>query len=208
MIYYEVIEKRKNVDNVYEIKIANFSVKPKAGQYVSLILPSKAEIPLGVGDYDEDNNELRLYVESEKLANEIGKRVILKGPLGKPLDFTNVRIIVGIAYGKLYHDLLYPLKVAYRSKIETFAKCIDCKLNYEEPKNIEDADLILVSAPLQLLYELKIPGEKTLVYNRWVKMNCNLGVCGLCEVKGKLTCIDGPFMRFDDLVDYGKGVLK
>jgi len=168
---------------------------------VSLILPSKAEIPLGVGDYDEGNNKLKLYVESEKLANEIGKRVILKGPLGKPLDFTNVRTIVGIAYGKLYHDLLYPLKIAYQNKIETFAKCIDCKLNYDEPRSIEDADLILVSAPLQLLYGLKVPRKKTLVFNRWVKMNCNLGVCGVCEVKGKLTCIDGPFMRLDDLVD-------
>lgn len=200
MIYYEVIEK-KIIDNVYEIKIANFNVKPKAGQYVSLILPSKAEIPLGVGDYDEGNNKLKLYVESEKLANEIGKRVILKGPLGKPLDFTNVRTIVGIAYGKLYHDLLYPLKIAYQNKIETFAKCIDCKLNYDEPRSIEDADLILVSAPLQLLYGLKVPRKKTLVFNRWVKMNCNLGVCGVCEVKGKLTCIDGPFMRLDDLLD-------
>ncbi|TRM85326.1 hypothetical protein DJ522_01235 [Sulfolobus sp. F3] len=84
--------------------------------------------------------------------------------------------------------------------IKVYAKCINCKLNYEEPSELE-ADLFLVSVPFQDLSMIKLPKEKTMVYVRWVKMNCMLGVCGVCEVKGNLACIKGPFMRLDEIVD-------
>ncbi|WP_338600503.1 2-polyprenylphenol hydroxylase [Sulfolobus tengchongensis] len=200
--YYDVIEKKRIIDQgIYEIKIANFSIHPKPGQFVSLVLPSESEIPLGIGDYDEFSKTLKLYIESEKLASRIGKRVILKGPMGKPLDFSGLRTIIGVAYGNLYHDLLYPLRFASKIGIRVLAKCVDCHIGYEEPKSLEEGDLIIVSMPLHLLHELNLPARKTLVYNRWVKMNCSLGVCGICEVKGKLVCVEGPFMRLEEVVD-------
>ncbi|MEM3515285.1 MAG: 2-polyprenylphenol hydroxylase [Saccharolobus sp.] len=196
MKYYQVIEKRK-VGNIYEIVISGFDIEPKPGQFVSLILPNEAEIPLGVGDYEKDL--LKLYIESENLVKRIGKRVLIKGPLGKQLELNGVRKIIGITTPDLFHDIKYPLKVAKKRGIDV--KCIGCNGEYDEPMDINDSDLILVSMRLEDLKKHHLPKDKVLVYNRWVKMNCMLGVCGECEVKGKLTCIEGPFMRLDEIVD-------
>ncbi len=198
MKYYDVLEKRRD-GSIYEVDIS-FDKFPEAGQFVSLIIPNENEIPLGVGDYDYERNILKLYIESERLFNRIGKRVLIKGPLGNPINLTKVKKVIGIAKGEYYHDLIYPLKMAKLQGIKVYAKCINCKLNYEEPTEFE-ADLFLVSLPFQDLSMINLPKEKTIVYVRWVKMNCMLGVCGVCEVKGNLVCIKGPFMRLDEIVD-------
>lgn len=34
-------------------------------------------------------------------------------------------------------------------------------------------------------------------------MNCMMGVCGVCNVKGFLPCVEGPFMEVEKVVDKG-----
>jgi len=196
MMYYEVLEKRK-INDIYEINIANFKAKPKAGQFVSLIIPNETEVPLGVGDYDENSSILKLYIESENLVKKIGKRVIIKGPLGRPLDFTGAKSVLGVSNKKLFHDISYPLKIASKNGIKVSTTLIE----YGQEMNKFEADMIIVSLPLNEIKKYNFPERKTFIYNRWVKMNCMLGVCGICEIKGKLACIQGPFMRLDEIVD-------
>jgi NAD(P)H-flavin reductase len=170
-----------------------FPSEPKPGQFVSVIIKGPKEIPLSVGDWED--NKLTLFVESEALAKSFGRYVMVKGPLGRPLDLRGKRLIA-IAYRNQVFDLNYVLKSAQRRGMEVYVKCYECKTPYPEPKEL-DADLIIASVPREMVKSLP---RNSLVYVRWAKMNCMVGVCGKCEVNGKLACSDGPFLRWEDVV--------
>ncbi len=193
MIYGKILNIKKG--RVFELYIkANFN--PLPGQYISLIFPSENEIPLGIGDYY--NGVLTLFIESEKIVKKLlnKKYLLLKGPLGRGIKMG--RRILGIAEGNLYYDLLYPLREAKRQGKEVKVLCKNCESEFEEPSKDEDFDTILVAVDYN---EIKYLPPEAYVYVRWVKMNCNMGVCGVCNIKGHLPCIEGPFMKVKEIVD-------
>jgi len=194
MIYGKILQ-IKEKKTIFEVSI-EVHFNPLPGQYVSLVFPSENEIPLGIGDYYD--GVLSLFIESEKIVNKIRdkKFVLLKGPLGKRIDLG--RRILGIAEGNLYYDLLFPLRQAKRQGKEVKVLCKDCESEFEEPSRDEDFDMILASVDYN---EIKYLPPEAYVYVRWVKMNCNMGVCGICNINGHLPCIEGPFMKVKDLVD-------
>ncbi|AEB94430.1 2-polyprenylphenol hydroxylase [Metallosphaera cuprina] len=171
--------------------------KPKAGQFVALVFPSEKEIPLGVADYRE--GELEIYVDSSQLASwiESRERVTIEGPFGRPLLLGNT---MGITTRELHHDVLYPLREARRSGYDVSLKCLDgCEVNF--PKKERDRwDVIIASLPKGRIREVP---PKTLIYVRWVKMNCMNGACGVCNVNGYLACVEGPFIEVEKVVDQG-----
>ncbi|WP_236751735.1 2-polyprenylphenol hydroxylase [Acidianus sp. HS-5] len=169
---------------------------PLPGQYISIILPSENEIPLGIGDYED--GVLTLFIESEKIIKKLlnKKYLLLKGPLGREIRLG--RRILGIAEGNLYYDLLYPLRQAKRQSKEVKVLCKGCESEFEEPSKDEDFDTVLAAVNYN---EIKYLPPEAYIYVRWVKMNCTMGVCGVCNIKGHLPCVEGPFMKVKDLVD-------
>jgi len=194
MIYSDIIYTKK-VENIYEMGVS-FPIKPLPGQFVSLILSGEREVPLSITDYY--NRVLTLHL-SERLYERVNgkKRVIIKGPLGKPLRFKG-RKILGIAHKDFFYDILYILREAKRDGYLAKVKCIECDTNEFEKGNESDADMVIAAVPPEQITAL--PND-ALVYVRWVKMNCMLGVCGVCEINNKLTCIDGPLLKVSDIVD-------
>ena len=194
MIYAEILSYHFNEKfNVYEFTL-KYGIKPLPGQFISIIFPNEKEVPLSVGDYKD--GILTLYIESEKLAKELRekRKVIVKGPLGKALPL-NVKSILGIAKNNHnYLDINYVLKEGERRGIKTYLNCEECGIN----SGVEDAEMIVASVPESEINRLP---RKALVYVRWVKMNCGLGVCGVCAYKGFLPCIEGPFIEVDKIVD-------
>lgn len=196
MIYSDVLYSKKLNDNLYEVAI-HFPLKPLPGQFISLIIPSAKEIPLSITDYYQEILKLHL---SEKIFNIIKekRRILVKGPLGKPLNL-KVSSILGIAYKDLFYDILYILREAKRSGLKVRVNCIDCDTNeFLKASENEKFDLTIASVPQDLLN--KVP-KGSLVYVRWIKMNCMLGVCGVCELKDKLVCTDGPLLKVEEVVD-------
>ncbi len=171
-----------------EILKVKFPLAPKPGQFITVLLNGK-EIPLGVYDYDE--GELSIFIEKGVVRDDW---LYLKGPLGSPIQLDGHDVVIGVSKGTLEHDLHYPLKVASKMGLRT-------SLVHEVPSNIEDNALVLVSLPEEEVS--LIPSHvlrKSFVYVRWVKMNCAVGVCGVCNYKGSLPCIEGPFLKGDRLV--------
>jgi hypothetical protein len=196
MTYAEILSYHFNKRfNIYEFNL-KYGIKPLPGQFVNIVFPNEKEVPLSVGDYKD--GILTLYIESEKLAKELEykRRVIVKGPLGKALQL-NVKSILGIAKTTYnYLEISYVLKEGERKGIKTYLNCEECGIN----SGVNDADLIIASVPETDVNRLP---HKALVYVRWVKMNCGLGVCGVCAYKGFLPCIEGPFIEVSKIV--GKG---
>ena len=201
MIYSDIIYNKK-IENIYEIGVL-FPIKPLPGQFVSLILSGEGEIPLSITDYYDRVLILHL---SEKIYEKVKgrKRVIIKGPLGKPLRVKG-RKILGIAYKDLFYDILYILREAKREGRSVKVKCIECNTNEFEKGDENNADTIIAAVPPEQITTL--PSD-ALAYVRWVKMNCMLGVCGACKISDKLVCIDGPLLKVSDIVDKGKSMDK
>ncbi|QIW24358.1 2-polyprenylphenol hydroxylase [Sulfolobus sp. S-194] len=195
MIYSEILYSKKINDNLYEVAIF-FPQKPLPGQFVSLIIPGEKEIPLSVTDYNE--RILFLHVSS-KIYDLIRdrKKILIKGPLGRPLKLTGSSLL-GIAYKDLLYDILYILREAKRKGIDVKVRCIECDTKEFPKADDENADLIIASVPKDMISSLP---KEALVYVRWVKMNCMLGVCGVCEIKENLVCIDGPLIKVSEIVD-------
>lgn len=191
------IGKIKNANNtVFEVKIKTI-MNLKPGNFISIIFPSSNEIPLGIGDYQD--NILTLYIESEKLIEALSKRdhVMIKGPLGKPIKLGDK--VLGIGEGNYYFDLLYPLRYASRLGKKVKVVCDNCETEFETADTIRgDWDTILASVHKQKVNQLP---KEAYVYVRWVKMNCALGVCGICQIGKTLPCIEGPFIKVGELVD-------
>lgn len=191
------IKKMKNANNdVFQVKV-KVKMTPRPGNFVSVLFPSTTEIPLGIGDYQD--NVMTLYIESEKLVENLSKReyILIKGPLGKPIELGER--ILGIAEGNLYFDLLYPLRYAKRlgKKVKVF--CRNCETEFESVDSTQGQwDTILASIPKEKVSDLP---KNAYVYVRWVKMNCSLGVCGICQIGKVLPCIEGPFVRVSEIVD-------
>jgi len=190
----------EKLNDIWRVRISvNFN--PKPGQYVSVIFPLEGEYPLSIGDYY--NNILTLHIESKRIVEKISIRssILIKGPLGKPLDIEGKKV-VGISSKRYCYDLNYPLIYSMREGKVVKLYCIDSCECKEIPitEKIETGDMTLVSLPLELIKKVKLP-ENSYIYMRWVKMNCMLGVCGACEFNGYLPCIQGPFMRLDKVVD-------
>ncbi|MEM0373523.1 MAG: 2-polyprenylphenol hydroxylase [Sulfolobaceae archaeon] len=192
-----------SIDKYNEIWKITIRIKfnPKPGQYISIVLPLEGEYPLSIGDYN--NDILTLYVESRKIIEKISKlsNILIKGPLGIPIDLNGERIL-GISIGKYCYDLNYPLLYGIRQGKIARLYCIENCECEEIPrvKEMEHYDTILASLPLDLVKKIELP-KNSYVYVRWVKMNCMLGVCGVCEFNGYLPCIQGPFMRLERIVD-------
>lgn len=201
MIYSDILYISRR-ENYYEVGVY-FPQKPLAGQFVSLIIPGEREIPLSISDYYD--KVLTLHI-SEKLYERIKgkKRILLKGPLGRPLNLI-CKSVLGIGYKELFLDILYILKEARRKGLNVKVKCIECSTNEFEESYDEKADLIIASVPPDLISSLP---RDTYVYVRWVKMSCMVGVCGICEVNGKLPCIEGPLLKVSEIVDKGKRMDK
>ncbi|MBB5252350.1 2-polyprenylphenol hydroxylase [Sulfurisphaera ohwakuensis] len=195
MIYSEILYSKKISNNLYEIATF-FPQKPQPGQFVSLIIAGEKEIPLSITDYYE--GILFLHV-SPKIYDLIRdrKKILIKGPLGRPLKLT-VSSILGIAYKDLLYDILYILREAKRKGINVKVRCIECNTKEFPKADDEKADLIIASVPKDMISSLP---KEALVYVRWVKMNCMLGVCGVCEIKENLACIDGPLIKVSKIVD-------
>ncbi|BCU71379.1 hypothetical protein [Stygiolobus caldivivus] len=193
-------------DHAYGVNnvILKYPYKPGLGQYISLVFPSETEIPLTVGDYEEDTRNLSLYIESERIISKLtGKKyVLVKGPLGRPITITNIKTVLGVIKNKFnFLDLRYILKELRKRGITVRVACLDgCNIEgFENVRKLDDNyDLIIASVPESEITSLP---KKALVYVRWVKMNCNLGVCGECNYKGLLPCIEGPFVEVKELVD-------
>ncbi|WP_369610008.1 2-polyprenylphenol hydroxylase [Sulfurisphaera javensis] len=188
---------------MYEVAVL-FPIKPKPGQFVSLIDSGKREIPLSISDYY--NGILFLHL-SEKIYDTLkGKeRILLKGPIGRPVDLS-VSSVLGIAYQDLFFDILYILREAKRNGIKVKVKCIECETNeFQIGNETEKFDLIIASVPQNFINSLP---KDAYVYVRWIKMNCMLGVCGVCEIGSKLVCIDGPLIKVSDLVDQRQSLGK
>lgn len=195
MIYSEVLSVKKSEDNNYLIRVF-FPIRPNPGQFISLIIPGKSEIPLSVSDYY--NNILELHV-SEKIYKLIEgkKRLLIKGPLGRGIKLEGSSIL-GIGYKELFYDILYILREAKRNGFSVKVKCIECETKEFDKAESENADMIIASVPQELITTLP---KDAYVYVRWVKMNCMLGVCGVCEINRKLPCIEGPLIKVKELVD-------
>ncbi|MFP3170026.1 MAG: hypothetical protein RXQ98_02195 [Sulfolobaceae archaeon] len=206
LIYSDIIS--VSYDKMFEINRVSvkYPFKPRAGQYISIIFPKELEIPLTVGDYDEENKVLTLFIESQKLITMIQgkKKLLIKGPLGKPINFSKTGNVLGIIRNKKnYLDLRYTLKVLSESGSKVNIYCLEkCDVGeFETVKSLQDSkeyDLILASVPES---DVKTLPLNALVYVRWVKMNCNLGVCGECNYNGILPCVEGPFVEVRELVD-------
>jgi NAD(P)H-flavin reductase len=175
-----------------------YPIKPLPGTFVSIISPGQWEIPLAVGDYWE--GELELYVGSKKIFEWLSgrRRVTVKGPLGSPLP--PMRRVLAFASPDHYYDLLYPLREVVRAGGRAKLVCPGCT---EFDDHVDSHDGVLVSAHPSELEGMAFPLPAYL-YVRWVKMNCMLGVCGVCSVGGKLACTSGPFMRVNSIEDIGK----
>ncbi|AWR97573.1 2-polyprenylphenol hydroxylase [Acidianus sulfidivorans JP7] len=199
MKYAKILSISKINQSVFEVKL-NIKMKLLPGNFISVVLPSNNEIPLGIGDYQDDI--LSLYVESEKIIKifeekkENKKEILIKGPLGNPLKLGNK--ILGIAKGNLYYDIVYPLRYAKRQGKEVKVIC-DCDSEFEKINEIKgNWDTIISSIPREEISSLP---KDAYIYVRWVKMNCHLGVCGVCNINGVLPCIEGPFIKVEELVD-------
>ncbi|MCY0859024.1 MAG: 2-polyprenylphenol hydroxylase [Sulfolobaceae archaeon] len=198
MRYADVIS-HEVVSGVHKFLIKIPNLNPKPGQFISIIFPNEMEIPLSVADYR--NDILEIYVASERIAKRISGHVIIKGPLGREISLVGkVRAIV---YGSYFYHILYPLREAKRRGLDVKVYCINCETQeFEKTDNLEQGDTILVSVPLELISKFNLPKD-SLVHVSWVKMNCMLGVCGVCEIKGHLACVEGPVMRLSEVVDRG-----
>jgi len=191
MNYGKILSINK-IGNISQIQIEiEFKVKP--GQFISLVLP-KMEIPLSIGDYK--NNILELHISSANIVNILSHRreVIVKGPLGKPIELKGK--VLGLAEGELYYDILFPLREAKRNGLDVAVNCTGCNSEFRKPDSNEKWDTILASVK-----NVKTLPRDALVYLRWIKMNCMLGVCGACEINGYLPCIEGPFLEVSKIVD-------
>jgi len=182
----------ERVPEVFQVKV-EFRKRPEPGQFVSLITPGPREVPLSVGDWEDGT--LTLFIESERLAKSLGKYVYVKGPLGTPLELKGKKLIA-IAYGNRIYDLNYVIKSAERKGMDVYVKCYECSSKYPEPEDL-NADVVVASVPKEMLGLLP---KGSLVYVRWVRMNCMVGVCGKCEINGRLACVEGPFLRWEDVV--------
>ncbi|BBG24032.1 hypothetical protein [Sulfuracidifex tepidarius] len=181
------ITKRERITHGEILKV-KFPLSPKPGQFMTVLLDGK-EIPVGVYDYDE--GELSIFMEK---GNVMYNWLYLKGPLGSPLSFKGYTSVIGVSRGTLEHDLHYPLKVASKMGLES-------SLVHKIPEHVDDDTMILFSLPKEEL--TMIPPNvlrKSFVYIRWVKMNCAVGVCGVCNYRGSLPCVDGPFLKGEKLV--------
>ncbi len=184
--------KRKGKDYEAEIEM---ELNPKPGQFVSLVFP-KFEVPLSVTDYV--NGVLYLHFSSERIYRELSKRreVLVKGPLGRPISLG--KRVLGIAEGELYYDILFPLREAKRKGSEVAVVCDGCESEFRRPLEGETWDTIVASVK-----DPKSLPRNSLVYVRWVRMNCMMGVCGACELRGYLPCVEGPFLEVEKVVDKG-----
>ncbi len=166
----------------------DFPIRPEPGQFMTILTEGK-EIPVGVLDYED--GELSFFLERGDIRHSW---VYLKGPLGTRIPLEGYHQVIGISNGTWDHDLHYPIKVAS-------AKGIPSRISHDIPAKVEDDTLLLISLPRE---ELRLLSPQVLmrsmVYARWVKMNCAVGVCGVCEYRGFLTCVEGPFIRGDKLV--------
>ncbi|ARM76281.1 2-polyprenylphenol hydroxylase [Acidianus manzaensis] len=197
MKYAKLLSISKINSEIFEVKL-DIRMNLLPGHFISIIFPSISEIPLGVGDYH--NNILSLYIESEKIIKLLKEKneILVKGPLGKPIKLGDK--ILGIGKGKLYYDLIYPLRYASRQGKKISVFCEDCNTEFEKVNEITgDWDTIISSVPKEEISNLP---KNAYVYVRWVKMNCSLGVCGVCNINNKiLPCIEGPFIKVKELVD-------
>jgi NAD(P)H-flavin reductase len=191
--YGKLISIKRN-GGVYEAEI-EVKLEPKPGQFITLVFP-KFEVPLSIGDYVD--GVLYVHFSSEKIYQLLSKRmeVMVKGPLGRPIALG--KKVLGIAEGGLYYDILFPLREAKRKGSEVAVNCKGCRSEFREPLKGETWDTVIAS-----VRDYKALPSKSLVYVRWVKMNCMMGVCGVCEVKGNLPCVEGPFLEVERLVDKG-----
>ncbi len=192
--YAEIIESR-HVGEVYRVRLAT-DIRPKPGQFISVIFPFRGEVPLSVGG--SGNGVLELYIESERLYKALthGRRyVLVKGPLGRPLEIDDGYRYVFIAYRNWIYDLKYLIEEARRRNVSTEVKPVEDESSYtralEEISKRYDSRIV-ASVPRDWVARLP---KRSLVYVRWVKMNCMLGVCGVCSLGRILPCIDGPFIE-------------
>ncbi|QKQ99553.1 2-polyprenylphenol hydroxylase [Metallosphaera tengchongensis] len=168
--------------------------RPLPGQFIALILPGEKEIPLGVTDYNDSTIEV--YVDSPKLFKRIlsSRYVVLEGPFGKPIPMGNT---LGVATEDLFHDVLFPLREAKRKGFEASLECWgSCGADFPHREGVK-WDVVVASVPREMLDKLP---RSTMVYVRWVNMNCMAGVCGVCQVNGNLACVDGPFLELRKIV--------
>ena len=195
-IYAEILDKEK-LDHIYRVRV-KAEINPAPGQFISIIFSGRTEIPLNIGSYRD--GIIDLYIESEKLYNMIpdtGGYILVKGPLGKGIDIERGKRLIGIAYRSWIYDLKYILENAEKRGIDVRVKCIECTSKYKEPDTLENSQII-ASVPRE--YIGKLP-RNSLILARWVKMNCMLGVCGVCRIGNTIPCIQGPFIRVDQVVE-------
>ncbi|EZQ04828.1 MULTISPECIES: hypothetical protein [Acidianus] len=192
MKYANVIRAERGDPSEIDLEV---EINTLPGQFLTIIIPPY-EIPMGIGD--AKNGLLTIFVESPKLFDLISRkdRVIVKGPLGRPIKLGNS--VLGITDKMHYHDLIYPLRTAIRRGSKVGLVCNDCPEEFEKTEHLDGWDTILASVPREKLKELP---SNSLVFVRWTKMNCMMGVCGVCEVNGYLPCIEGPFMQVSHIVD-------
>jgi hypothetical protein len=193
------VEEVKEIEDVVEVRLKGEMEEPSPGQFVSLVVPGQGEYALAIGGYEESG--LILYVESLRLRRILtrGSKVLIKGPLGRPLDLRASKVI-GAAEGKHKYDLLFPLHKSREGGAEVML------IELRELKEEGGAE-VLISAGLDSLKGLRLRKDWFL-FVRWVKMNCMLGVCGICEFKGIIPCVEGPFVRVWELEDKGEGLSR
>ncbi len=192
--YAEIIESGR-VGEVYRVRLAT-DIGPKPGQFISVLLPSRSEVPLSVGG--SGDGVLELYIESERLYKALtqGKSyVLVKGPLGRPLEIDDEYRYVFVAYRNWIYDLKYLIEEARKRNATAEVKLVEDESSYAralEEISREHDSRIVASVPRDWVARLP---KRSLVYVRWVKMNCMLGVCGVCSLGRILPCIDGPFIE-------------
>jgi hypothetical protein len=201
MLRSKVIKKELINNRIWKVEVKGDFKKPKLGQFFSIIIPAESEYPVSIGDYKD--NILIFHIESKKIIDKIFDYIIIKGPLGRPINIVGNRV-VGVSYGSWCYDLYYPLYESYRQGKDVKMFCIDCLCDDFEKVNEIKGDTILISAPYEILSKLNIKEKKVIyAYIRWAKMNCMLGVCGVCEFKGIISCIQGPYIEVEKIVDKG-----
>ncbi|MCY0849927.1 hypothetical protein [Sulfuracidifex metallicus] len=183
---FKVVSKEKRENGIL-LKI-KFPVEPEAGQFVTILNDGK-EIPLGIYDYVAGT--LHLIIEKGDFRYNWA---YIKGPLGKGIDLTKFNEIIGVAQAGLEHDIHYPLVKAERMGIRT-------RLLDFIPTYVPGDALLIISLPKEKINTISRDIlSRSLIYVRWVKMNCSVGVCGVCSYRGYLPCIEGPFMEGEKIV--------
>lgn len=59
---------------------------------------------------------------------------------------------------------------------------------------------IMIKFTLDALKKLNFPDEQ-IITTLEKRMKCGIGICGRCNIGGKLVCVDGPVFRYDELRD-------